>query len=122
MVDLPQIMKRQSNPPPPAHMDLISHYRNQKRNMKVQLKTDLMNPFDPTLGNPKSKNQPATTEDLLIIRERQRELKELIRVTRGGKNGGVNPTVKDRMSIVLNKGASGTEENTLDRYLKEHTH
>lgn len=122
MVDLPQIMKRQSNPPPPAHMDLISHHRNQKRNMKVQLKTDLMNPFDPTLGNPKSKNQPATTEDLLIIRERQRELKELIRVTRGGKNGGVNPTVKDRMSIILNKGASGTEENTLDRYLKEHTH
>jgi hypothetical protein len=89
----------------------------------VQLKPDIMNPYDPTPGNPKTKNQPATTEDLLIIRERQRELKELIRMTRG-KNGNAqnHPTkvVKDRMSMILNKGAS--DENTLDRYLKEHTH
>ncbi len=39
------------------------------------------------------------------------------------KNGNAqNPTkvVRDRMSMILNKG--GSDENTLDRYLKEHTH
>ena len=89
--------------------------------MKVQLKPDIMNPFDPVLGN-QTKNKPATTEDLLIIRERQRELKELIRVTRGKNNlQSENPSkiVKERMSKIIN---SGNEENTLDRYLKEHTH
>ncbi len=89
--------------------------------MKVNLKPDIMSPFDPALGN---FNKPATTEDLLIIRERQRELKELIRATRGQHNNSINnnkpsKVVKDRMSKIMN---SVTEENTLDRYLKEHTH
>ena len=39
--------------------------------MIVQLKPDIMNPYDPTaLGHLNKKQQPATTEDLLIIRER----------------------------------------------------
>jgi hypothetical protein len=41
-----------------------------------------------------------------------------------GKNGNAQnhpaKVVRDRMSMILNKGAS--DENTLDRYLKEHTH
>ena len=110
-------------------MDLLSQNRGVKRDMRVHLNANIINPYDPLLGNINRQGvsgaSVATTEDILVIRERQRELKELIRATRGGRKveKPYEPpkSVKDRKSMILNP-AMNQEENTLDRYLKEHTH
>jgi hypothetical protein len=76
------------------------------------LKTDLLNPFDPTYGNGNGKTM-ATTEEMLLIRERQRELKEIIRL-----NKQRNPNY--RLSTL--KETNNAPQTTLDAYLNEHTH